>query len=121
MLIQCLKNYCDMIWEYDCTQKRIYIHYDVIAKGYANKSYTPEELVHDFKEKYKLDTTEYMWKKYLNGEYLNHFFEGGDRYEEFEIQFIANDSQLMWYYMRVERAGEDRLILSGKNMYNEFK
>lgn len=27
----------------------------------------------------------------------------------------------MWYYMRVERAGEDRLILSGKNMYNEFK
>lgn len=121
MLIQCLKNYCDMIWEYDCTQKRIYIHYDIIAKGYANKSYTPEELVHDFKEKYKLDTTEYMWKKYLNGEYLNHFFEGGDRYEEFEIQFIANDSQLMWYYMRVERAGEDRLILSGKNMYNEFK
>lgn len=77
--------------------------------------------MHDFKEKYKLDTTEYMWKKYLNGEYLNHFFEGGDRYEEFEIQFIANDLQLMWYYMRVERAGEDRLILSGKNMYNEFK
>lgn len=121
MLIQCLKSYCDMIWEYDCVKKTISIHYDSIAEGYENKSYTPEELVNIFREKYKLNTTDYMWKNYLNGEYLQHFFESGNVSDEFEIQFITNDLKLMWYCVKVERVVEDKLILSGKNNYNEFK
>lgn len=120
-LIQSLKHYCDMIWEYDYTEKKIFIHYDLIAKGYEDKNYTVPEIVYTFKEKYKLETNEYMWDNYLNSEYLQSFFESGRQCDEFEIQFIADNSELLWYYIRVERTQKDKAIISGKNMYDEFK
>lgn len=105
MLIKCLSHYCDMLWEYDCSSGKFFIHYDLIAKEYENSSYTVNELIRD---------------KYLNEKYLKSFFEENKSYEEFEIQFATDNSGLIWYCVRVERIA-DVIIVSGKNMYNEFK
>lgn len=94
-----------MLWEYDCSSGKIFIHYDLIAKEYENGSYTVNELIRD---------------KYLNEKYLKSFFEENKSYEEFEIQFATDNSWLIWYCVRVERIA-DVIIVSGKNMYNEFK
>lgn len=94
-----------MLWEYDCSSGKIFIHYDLIAKEYENSSYTVNELIRD---------------KYLNEKYLKSFFEENKSYEEFEIQFATDNSWLIWYCVRVERIA-DVIIVSGKNMYNEFK
>lgn len=94
-----------MLWEYDCSSGKIFIHYNLIAKEYENSSYTVNELIRD---------------KYLNEKYLKSFFEENKSYEEFEIQFATDNSWLIWYCVRVERIA-DVIIVSGKNMYNEFK
>ena len=40
MLIAALKNYCDMIWEYDRESGKIFLHYDITAQKYEGKAYT---------------------------------------------------------------------------------
>ena len=45
MLIAALKNYCDMIWEYDRESGKIFLHYDITAQKYEGKAYTVPVLV----------------------------------------------------------------------------
>ena len=120
MLIKCLSHYCDMLWEYDCLNGKIFIHYDLIAKEYENSSYTVNELIRLFKNEFHICVNELIRDKYLNEKYLKSFFEENKSYEEFEIQFATDNSGLIWYCVRVERIA-DVIIVSGKNMYNEFK
>ena len=107
-------------WEYDCSSGKIFIHYDLIAKEYENSSYTVNELIRLFKNEFHISVNELIRDKYLNEKYLKSFFEENKSYEEFEIQFATDNSRLIWYCVRVERIA-DVIIVSGKNMYNEFK
>lgn len=109
-----------MLWEYDCSSGKIFIHYDLIAKEYENSSYTVNELIRLFKNEFHISVNELIRDKYLNEKYLKSFFEENKSYEEFEIQFAIDNSWLIWYCVRVERIA-DVIIVSGKNMYNEFK
>lgn len=109
-----------MLWEYDCSSGKIFIHYDLIAKAYENSSYTVNELIRLFKNEFHISVNELIRDKYLNEKYLKSFFEENKSYEEFEIQFATDNSGLIWYCVRVERIA-DVIIVSGKNMYNEFK
>lgn len=109
-----------MLWEYDCSSGKNFIHYDLIAKEYENGSYTVNELIRLFKNEFHISVNELIRDKYLNEKYLKSFFEENKSYEEFEIQFATDNSGLIWYCVRVERIA-DVIIVSGKNMYNEFK
>ena len=109
-----------MLWEYDCSSGKFFIHYDLIAKEYENGSYTVNELIRLFKNEFHISVNELIRDKYLNEKYLKSFFEENKSYEEFEIQFATDNSGLIWYCVRVERIA-DVIIVSGKNMYNEFK
>ena len=109
-----------MLWEYDCSSGKFFIHYDLIAKEYENGSYTVNELIRLFKNEFHISVNELIRDKYLNEKYLKSFFEENKSYEEFEIQFATDNSRLIWYCVRVERIA-DVIIVSGKNMYNEFK
>ena len=121
MLITCLKHYCDMIWEYDRGSGKIFIHYDVIAHSYAGKAYTVPEIIGIFRGEFGIGVNERIWKKYLNEEYLKSFFTDDKSGEELELQFLLPSEPLKWYRIRIERTGDDRLIISGRDMYNEFK
>ena len=58
MLIKCLSHYCDMLWEYDCSSGKIFIHYDLIAKEYENSSYTVNELIRLLKNEFHISVNE---------------------------------------------------------------
>ena len=120
MLISCLKHYCDMIWEYDRKSGKIIIHYDVTAQKYEGKAYTVPEIIGIFRDDFGICINGKIWKKYLNEDYLKSVFEA-DGGEEFELQFRFPSSPLKWYRIRIEKTGSDRLVISGRDMYNEFK
>lgn len=70
MLIAALKNYCDMIWEYDRESGKIFLHYDIIAQKYEGKAYTVLELTGIFRDEFGIGVNDSLWKKYLNEDYL---------------------------------------------------
>ena len=121
MLIACLKHYCDMIWEYDRESEKIIIHYDVTAQKYAGRSYTVPEIIGIFRDEFGICVNGRIWKKYLNAEYLKSFFETDKDGEELELQIMFPSAPLKWYRIRIEKTDCDRLIISGRDMYNEFK
>ena len=43
-----------MLWEYDCSSGKNFIHYDLIAKEYENGSYTVNELIRLFKNEFHI-------------------------------------------------------------------
>ena len=120
MLIAALKNYCDMIWEYDRESGKIFLHYDITAQKYEGKAYTVPELTGIFRDEFGIGISDSLWKKYLNEDYLKSLFNGkGD--SELELQFLLPVSQLRWYRIRIVKTDEKTLIISGRDMYGEFK
>lgn len=120
MLIAALKNYCDMIWEYDRESGKIFLHYDITAQKYEGKAYTVHELTGIFRDEFGIGISDSLWKKYLNEDYLKSLFNGkGD--SELELQFLLPVSQLRWYRIRIVKTDEKTLIISGRDMYGEFK
>ena len=120
MLIAALKNYCDMIWEYDRESGKIFLHYDIIAQKYEGKAYTVPELTGIFRDEFGIGVNDSLWKKYLNEDYLKGYFRGeGDG--EVELQFLLPASQFKWYRIRIVKTDEKTLIISGRDMYGEFK
>ena len=121
MLITCLKHYCDMIWEYDRRNGKIFIYYDTVAREYTDRAYTVSELIGIFRDEFGIGINDRIWKKYLNEEYLKGFFTDGKDGEELELQFLLPSAPLKWYRIRIEKNGEESLIISGKDMCDEFK
>ena len=85
MLITCLKHYCDMIWEYDRRNGKIFIYYDTVAREYTDRAYTVSELIGIFRDEFGIGINDRIWKKYLNEEYLKGFFTDGKDGEELEL------------------------------------
>ena len=120
ILIRTLKYYCDVIWEYDLRKNMIYIHSDSIAEAHENRWYTAEELIHIFKTEYNFKASEITEKAYLNGEFPRGFFACSDT-EEFQMKFATGKNSVKWYHIRVERLDETRLIISGRDIFEEIK
>lgn len=76
MLIAALKNYCDMIWEYDRESGKIFLHYDITAQKYEGNAYTVPELTGIFRDEFGIGISDSLWKKYLNEDYLKSLFNG---------------------------------------------
>lgn len=121
LFIHALARYCDVLWEYNTTTQRILIHHDKIAPFLVGKSRSVDALTEFFREKCKLDISDYNWSHYLNRGYLDHFQSSGKTAEHFQLRFKANDSGLMWYNITVETDAPDTILISGRNIYDEVK
>ncbi len=121
LFIHALTRYCDVLWEYNTTTKKILIHHDKIAPFLVGESRSVDALTEIFREKCKLEISDYNWSHYLNRGYLDHFQSSGKTAEHFQLRFKANDSGLMWYNITVETDAPDTILISGQNIYDEVK
>ena len=120
ILIKILGHYCDLVWEFDRESDRIFIHYDKIAKKYAEKSWNPDELRELFKSKILFGVDASIWEKFLTKEYLHSFFENSVDSDNFFLRFTLPSGEMKWYDIHIAKENDEKLTITGKDIHGEI-
>lgn len=120
ILIKILGHYCDSVWEFDRKSDRIFIHYDKIAKSYADKDWDTDELREIFKSKIFFGVDLSVWEKFLTKEYLRGFFENGVDSANFFLRFTLPSGEMKWYDIHIAKENDEKLTITGKDIHGEI-
>lgn len=76
LLINALKHYCDMIWEYDRSKDLITVHYDKILPSAEKKKFAAGGIRKLLEEKCDFRLNSDKWKDKIDRSYIRQFFLG---------------------------------------------
>lgn len=119
LLIQSLKHWCDLIWEYNRTINKIYVYRDRLTVKLENNWYEPAELERILRQKYRFEVS--RSDAQINAEFMNKIAESRIHHEEFDLWFCHRNADLTWYNMRVEKLDQDNWLITGQNKSAEVK
>lgn len=118
-LIQSLKHWCDLIWEYNQAIGKIYVYRDKLAIKLENNWYDPAELDRIIRQEYRFEIN--RSSSSFIADSLPKMVQKNTRLKEFDLWFCQNNSDLIWYNMRMEKLNQDSWIITGYNKSTEIK
>lgn len=118
-LIQSLKHWCDLIWEYNQTIGKIYVYRDKLAIKLENNWYDPAELDRIIRQEYRFEVS--RSDSFFSADSVPEMVQKNTRLQEFDLWFCHKDNDLIWYNMRIEKLNQDSWIITGYNKSTEMK
>ena len=118
LLIRSLKHWCDLIWEYNSSIDKIYVHWDKLTTKIENNWFDPSELVQILVQDFQFEIS--RSEKRISAEYMQSIVESKTRQEEFQLWFYHSKGNLKWYNIRIEKMSENTWLITGQNMYDEI-
>lgn len=118
-LIQSLKHWCDLIWEYNQAIEKIYVYRDKLAIKLENNWYDPAELDRIIRQEYHFEINR-SGSSFI-ADSLPEMVQKNTRLKEFDLWFCQKNSELIWYNMRMEKLDQDSWIITGYNKSTEIK
>ena len=118
-LIQSLKHWCDLIWEYNQTIGKIYVYRDKLAIKLENNWYDPAELDRIIRQEYRFEVS--RSDSFFSADSVPEMVRKNTRLQEFDLWFCQKNSDLIWYNMRIEKLNQDSWIITGYNKSTEMK
>lgn len=112
-----LKHYCDAIWEYDAKIQKIYIHHDVMFPDMENAWHDTADLFRFYSDGCLFGADIKTWQKNLGKDALEEFLQSDEECRRFELRFTFDNSVPEWYEVYIEKAGSQKVIISGRNIY----
>ena len=118
-LIHSLKHWCDLIWEYNQAIGKIYVYRDKLAIKLENNWYDPAELDRIIRQEYRFEIS--RSDSFFSADSVPEMVQKNTRLQEFDLWFCQNNSDLIWYNMRMEKLNQDSWIITGYNKSTEMK
>lgn len=118
-LIQSLKHWCDLIWEYNQTIGKIYVYRDKLAIKLENNWYDPAELDRIIRQEYRFEIS--RSDSFFSADSVPEIVQKNTRLQEFDLWFCQKNRDLIWYNMRIEKLNQDSWIITGYNKSTEMK
>ncbi|WP_337593723.1 diguanylate cyclase [Vescimonas sp.] len=118
-LIQSLKHWCDLIWEYNQTIGKIYVYRDKLAIKLENNWYDPAELDRIIRQEYRFEVS--RSDSFFSADSVPEMVQKNTRLQEFDLWFCQKNRDLIWYNMRMEKLNQDSWIITGYNKSTEMK
>lgn len=118
-LIQSLKHWCDLIWEYNQAIGKIYVYRDKLAIKLENNWYDPAELDRIIRQEYRFEIS--RSDSFFSADSVPEMVQKNTRLQEFDLWFCQKNSDLIWYNMRIEKLNQDSWIITGYNKSTEMK
>lgn len=118
-LIQSLKHWCDLIWEYNQAIGKIYVYRDKLAIKLENNWYDPAELDRIIRQEYRFEIS--RSDPSFSADSVSEMVQKNTRLQEFDLWFCQKNSDLIWYNMRIEKLNQDSWIITGYNKSTEMK
>lgn len=118
-LIQSLKHWCDLIWEYNQAIGKIYVYRDKLAIKLENNWYDPAELDRIIRQEYRFEIS--RSDSFFSIDSVPEMVQDNTRLQEFDLWFCPKDSDLIWYNMRMEKLNQDSWIITGYNKSTEME
>ena len=118
-LIQSLKHWCDLIWEYNQTIGKIYVYRDKLAIKLENNWYDPAELDRIIRQEYRFEIS--RSDSFFSADSVPEMVQKNTRLQEFDLWFCQKNRDLIWYNMRIEKLNQDSWIITGYNKSTEMK
>lgn len=118
-LIQSLKHWCDLIWEYNQAIGKIYVYRDKLAIKLENNWYDPAELDRIIRQEYRFEIS--RSEPSFSADSLSEMVQDNTRLKEFDLWLCPKNSELIWYNMRMEKLNQDSWIITGYNKSAEMK
>ena len=118
-LIQSLKHWCDLIWEYNQTIGKIYVYRDKLAIKLENNWYDPAELDRIIRQEYRFEIS--RSDSFFSADSVPEMVQKNTRLQEFDLWFCQKNRDLVWYNMRMEKLNQDSWIITGYNKSTEMK
>ncbi len=117
-LIQSLKHWCDLIWEYNQAIGKIYVYRDKLAIKLENNWYDPAELDRIIRQEYRFEIS---CSDFFSADSVPEMVQKNTRLQEFDLWFCQKNRDLIWYNMRIEKLNQDSWIITGYNKSTEMK
>ena len=118
-LIQSLKHWCDLIWEYNQTIGKIYVYRDKLAIKLENNWYDPAELDRIIRQEYRFEIS--RSDSFFSADSVPEMVQKNTRLQEFDLWFCQKNRDLIRYNMRIEKLNQDSWIITGYNKSTEMK
>ena len=118
-LIQSLKHWCDLIWEYNQAIGKIYVYRDKLAIKLENNWYDPAELDRIIRQEYCFEIS--RSDSFFSADSVPEMVQKNTRLQEFDLWFCQKNRDLIWYNMRIEKLNQDSWIITGYNKSTEMK
>lgn len=118
-LIQSLKHWCDLIWEYNQAIGKIYVYRDKLAIKLENNWYDPAELDRIIRQEYHFEIN--RSDSFFSADSVPEMVQKNTRLQEFDLWFCQKNRDLIWYNMRMEKLNQDSWIITGYNKSTEMK
>ena len=118
-LIQSLKHWCDLIWEYNQAIGKIYVYRDKLAIKLENNWYDPAELDRIIRQEYRFEIS--RSDSFFSADSVPEMVQKNTRLQEFDLWFCQKNRDLIWYNMRIEKLNQDSWIITGYNKSTEMK
>ena len=118
-LIQSLKHWCDLIWEYNQAIGKIYVYRDKLAIKLENNWYDPAELDRIIRQEYHFEIS--RSDSFFSADSVPEMVQKNTRLQEFDLWFCQKNRDLIWYNMRIEKLNQDSWIITGYNKSTEMK
>lgn len=118
-LIQSLKHWCDLIWEYNQAIGKIYVYRDKLAIKLENNWYDPAELDRIIRQEYRFEIS--RSDSFFSADSVPEMVQKNTRLQEFDLWFCQKNRDLIWYNMRMEKLNQDSWIITGYNKSTEMK
>ena len=118
-LIQSLKHWCDLIWEYNQAIGKIYVYRDKLAIKLENNWYDPTELDRIIRQEYRFEIS--RSDSFFSAVSVPEMVQKNTRLQEFDLWFCQKNRDLVWYNMRIEKLNQDSWIITGYNKSTEMK
>lgn len=118
-LIQSLKHWCDLIWEYNQAIGKIYVYRDKLAIKLENNWYDPAELDRIIRQEYRFEIS--RSNSFFSADSVPEMVQKNTRLQEFDLWFCQKNRDLIWYNMRMEKLNQDSWIITGYNKSTEMK
>ena len=118
-LIQSLKHWCDLIWEYNQAIGKIYVYRDKLAIKLENNWYDPAELDRIIRQEYRFEIS--CSDSFFSADSVPEMVQKNTRLQEFDLWFCQKNRDLIWYNMRIEKLNQDSWIITGYNKSTEMK
>lgn len=118
-LIQSLKHWCDLIWEYNQAIGKIYVYRDKLAIKLENNWYDPAELDRIIRQEYRFEIS--RSDSFFSADSVPEMVQKNTRLQEFDLWFCQKNRDLVWYNMRMEKLNQDSWIITGYNKSTEMK
>lgn len=114
-LMHSLMHSYDLIWEYDRTQDRIFVHYDKLLPAYEGKWYAFSELIESFRASPSFRVNNDAWDHRISHGFLKGTPKNDDKQNEFFLSFWKDDI-CYWYTVLLEAQNKDTLLITGRNI-----